>query len=510
MSALIARLGRVPGMAAALLIGYCGILFFYGINTGCFYRTEGLRALVAVESLRSGNCLVPTLYGEPLLTKPPGHYAAIALASLPAGRVTEWSARLPSALAACAIVVLFYSWFTRELGRRAGFVAALIVPASVAWFERVPSAEIDMAHLAWVVAALNCGYRAVVSHEDAEGVNSRLWWPGALLCVAAGVLTKWTTPLFFYGTLLPFLWWRGRLRLLASSAHLAAAVLAALVVTAWITAAAWQVGGERLLATLAQETLPKFLPGSRPGGYPWREMLLLPLRQLLANLPWTAFAVIALSPKVSVNWGQPEKRLLAFFHCWLWPNLVFWSLVPNHAPRHSFPVTPALAGLAALVCLKYTGAQLRWPFWRISAAKSLAAVLACIVVAKVSFVTLVLPERTRARQPQKTGEILANLVPRDATLHLFAVKDEGVLFYYGRPVRRLPDPSALLSPDELLYCIITEPEWWQWRGTTRGETLAELHDEQGDVLLLVRMRFDPSRRTGGPEDARPSARTAVW
>src|SRR5712692_11472332 len=78
----------------------CGFLFFYGLNTGELYRTEGLRAIVAAEFLRSGNWIVPTLYGEPLFTKPPGMYAAIALVSMPFGEVREWTARLPSALAA--------------------------------------------------------------------------------------------------------------------------------------------------------------------------------------------------------------------------------------------------------------------------------------------------------------------------------------------------------------------------------------------------------------------------
>jgi 4-amino-4-deoxy-L-arabinose transferase-like glycosyltransferase len=510
MSTLVARICRIPGIAHAFLCAYCGILFFYGINAGCFYRTEGLRAIVAAEALRSGNWVVPRLYGEPLLTKPPAHYAAIALASLPAGRVTEWSARLPSALAACTIVLLFYCWFAREQGRRAGFLAALIAPASVAWFERVPSAEIDMVHLAWVVAALYCGYRAIACHELAERTAGWLWWTLALLCVTAGVLTKWTTPLFFYATLLPFLWWRGRLRALVSPSHLASVVLGGAVVLTWVGAVVWQVGAERLLTTLTLEALPKFLPGARPRGYPWREMVLLPVRQLVANLPWTAFAVIAMSPKVSATWNQPEKRLLTFFHCWLWPNLAFWSLIPNHAPRHSFALAPAVAGLAALVWVKCISAQLRWPLPRLSAANALTTTIVCILAAKLCYVALVLPERTRARQPQKTGEILASLVPPGDDLHLFGVKDEGVLFYYGRPARRLSDPSALLSQDELLYCIITEPEWWQWHTRTQGETLAELHDEQGALLLLVRMRFDPSRRPNQPDAPRPAERTAVW
>src|SRR5262245_28789031 len=86
--------------AVLLLLAWCGFLFFHGLNTGEFYRTESLRAIIAAEFLRSGNWIVPTLYGEPLLTKPPGMYAAIALTSWPFGGVCEWTARLPSAVAA--------------------------------------------------------------------------------------------------------------------------------------------------------------------------------------------------------------------------------------------------------------------------------------------------------------------------------------------------------------------------------------------------------------------------
>ena len=64
-------------------------------------------------------------------------------------------------------------------------------------------------------AAILCAARAL---EIAEGERVPWtyagWWLAALLCVAGGVLTKWTAPAFFYGTLIPLLWWRGRLRLL--------------------------------------------------------------------------------------------------------------------------------------------------------------------------------------------------------------------------------------------------------------------------------------------------------
>src|SRR5204862_3419959 len=97
-----------PVIPPPVLLGvWCAALFFYGLDAGPLYRTESLRAIIGAESLR-GNWLYPVLYGEPFLTKPPGHYAAIALCSLPFGEVTAASARIPSAIAATAAVLLLY------------------------------------------------------------------------------------------------------------------------------------------------------------------------------------------------------------------------------------------------------------------------------------------------------------------------------------------------------------------------------------------------------------------
>jgi len=80
-------LGRVPQaalLAYPLILAWSALLFLPGLTTGELYRTEGLRALLAAQTLR-GDWLVPTLYGEPLCTKPPGLYWAIAALSWPAG-----------------------------------------------------------------------------------------------------------------------------------------------------------------------------------------------------------------------------------------------------------------------------------------------------------------------------------------------------------------------------------------------------------------------------------------
>src|SRR5207302_5636339 len=131
----------------------------------------------------------------------------------------------------------------RTLGQRAGLLAGLLLPVSLVWLEKVPSAEIDPLQVAWVTAAGFAFLRAVEAEETGDRPGRCLaWWLAALLAVAGGVLTKWTAPAFFHLTAVPFLWWRGQLRLLFGWRHLLAAGLGATVCLAWLAAAVHRVG----------------------------------------------------------------------------------------------------------------------------------------------------------------------------------------------------------------------------------------------------------------------------
>jgi len=76
-------------------------------------------------------------------------------------------------------------------------------------------------------------------------------------------------------------------------------------------------------------------------------------------------------------------------------------------------------------------------------------------------------------------------------LYLFQLKDEGIMFYYGRTVLRLPCPADLPSSTEPLYCILAKEEWDRWREASprRAVQLSDdsLIDEQGARMVLVRV-----------------------
>ncbi len=472
------------------LLALCGVLFFYGLNACELYQTESLRALLAAEFLRGGNWIVPKLYGEALLTKPPGMYAAIALVSWPFGQVSTATARLPSALAATATVLLCYAVFARRLGRRAGLVAAVVLPACVFWLGRVPSAEIDLLQLAWVAAALFCFLRALEIAETPEGRpfgREWGWWQLALLCVAGGLLTKWTAPAFFYLTVVPLLWKRGRLHILLRPAHCLSVFIAALLCLAWAAAVAMRTGWVPFFDAVCREALPRLSPLHHTRSYPWHELATFPISFLAANLPWSAAALWTLTPGFALLWDERGRRLLQLLHCWTWPNLLFWTLVPGHHLRHALPLQPGLAGLAALVWVAWLQGRLRWPFPVLRPVPVFLSLAALWLAVKIVFVTAIVPARDSARAPASKGRQIAALVPAERTLYLFRLKDEGILFYYGRPARRLPSPDYVPPWEFTAYCLLTESEYRQWSGPRTAEILLRLNDEQRHPIMLVKM-----------------------
>jgi 4-amino-4-deoxy-L-arabinose transferase-like glycosyltransferase len=468
-----------------LLLAFVGFLSFYGLTAGEFYRTEGLRAIIAAEFLRSGNWIVPTLYGEPFFSKPPGMYAAIALASWPAGGVREWSARLPSAIASVGTVLLFLWHFGRHLGRRGGCIAAAVLPLSFLWLDKATAAEMDMLQTFWVTASILLFLRAL----DAEESCSRgaiVWWLLSAAAMAGGILTKWTAPAFVYGMGVPLLCCRRQLRFLWCRGHLLGVLLAVVICSTWLVAAAALSGWDVLYTTVKREALVHLSPGHHHRPYPWNETLVHPFRVWAASLPISLFTLPALWPGFARCWDSRGRRLLQALHCWAWPNLLFWSLVPEHAVRQTFPLFPAIAGLAAMVWLALLAGSLRWPLHLVPPARTLFCTLAAWLIVKLVFVHVVIPGRERGREPRKKGEQIAAAVPDGKLLYLFRLKDEGIMFYYGRPVRRLTGSERLPSSTQPAYCILDEAEWRAAQAEGLSENLLALADEQGAPIFLVR------------------------
>src|SRR5580765_3795373 len=87
---------------------------------------EARFAMLAQDVLARGAWLFPELNGVPYNNKPPLQVWLIALASWPAGHVTQLTAALPSALAAVGTALVVFAMGRGLFGAAAGHFAALV------------------------------------------------------------------------------------------------------------------------------------------------------------------------------------------------------------------------------------------------------------------------------------------------------------------------------------------------------------------------------------------------
>ncbi len=134
------RPGRFAVFAAALAY----VLFFYHASAvGLLGPDEPRYAQVAREMLRTGDYVTPRLLGQPWFEKPPLYYW-MAAASFRFFGVNEAAARLPSAVAAAAFLILF-AWTTqRLLPGETWRYAVLILLSSLGWIGFARAATMDM------------------------------------------------------------------------------------------------------------------------------------------------------------------------------------------------------------------------------------------------------------------------------------------------------------------------------------------------------------------------------
>src|SRR5205085_2307575 len=95
---------------------------------------------------------------------------------------------------------------------------------------------------------------------------------------------------------------------------------------------------------------------------------------------------------------------------------------------------------------------------------------------KLVFVHGVAESRSRHRHARGKAEQIAALVPAGEILYLSRLKDEGIMFYYGRTVRRLGSAAELLSSTRPRYGILDAAEWKAWEHSRPAEILLQLPD----------------------------------
>lgn len=168
---------------------------FYGLGIGDVREdNEGQRAAPPATMLRTGDYVIPRLNGEPYLVKPPLLYWAIAGVYAVAG-VSEFTARVPTALCGVALIVSMYLLARNAAGERAARWGALALLASPYAFQRMRFAELDIPLTLATFLAIALARNATLSDNKAQRIRT-CFLSG--IAFGAAVMLKGPVPFLFF------------------------------------------------------------------------------------------------------------------------------------------------------------------------------------------------------------------------------------------------------------------------------------------------------------------------
>jgi len=233
--------------------------------------TEGRRVQIAMEMLRSGEWMVPTLGGEPTWAKPPLHYWML-------GTMVEWFGLHPWATRVPAVLLTFAAAFVASellrpwFGRAAGWTAALGVTLSPLVLIEFPSAEIDPAFACLTAMSLWTLATGVARERRGLVVVSGL--------LAGLALLQKGPPYFLFAIGAYLVWWRRR-GMRGAVAHFVPmlAVVAAYFAPLWLLF----VAPSEMLAVAGEESV------GRIAFFEWGHVVAIPdfwLRAIAVQVPF--------------------------------------------------------------------------------------------------------------------------------------------------------------------------------------------------------------------------------
>lgn len=227
-------------------------LFLFMGETRFNTRGEPREAVVALSMLKDGNWTLPINNGIDLAYKPPLFHWMIAGISTVTGEVTEYTSRMPSALALTFMVLVGFGFYARRRGSEVALLMGLLTLSNFEVHRAGVNCRVDMLLAALMVLALYQLYRW--AEQGLKGIPI-----GAVLCLSGAFLTKGPV-----GAVLPclaiavFLLLRGHrfwplfLRLFGIG------LLSCVLPLLWYVAA-YRQGGDRFLQLVLEENVWRFL-----------------------------------------------------------------------------------------------------------------------------------------------------------------------------------------------------------------------------------------------------------
>ena len=327
-----------------------GAIALFGARLGAYdlWLPDEPRYAEIAEELRSmregaAGLVLLHLNGEAYSQKPPLYFWLAAAAGAPRGRVDEWAARLPSAVAGVLAIAATAGLGARLLGPASGLLGGALLLTLFAFAFAARSAQLDVLLTLFETLAL-----AAFARIDGEGRPARRDLAALHGSLGLAVLTKgpvgWLVPTL---AIAAFLAWERRLGALRRAFPLWGFALAFGPALLWLFAASRLAPAGWLEAAVVDNVLGRFVAGTshaRPLYYEIEKLpgQLLPWAPLLLLVAWQAPRALA-----APGSGPDRRRGWRFCLAWAVTTLLFFSLSASKRPRYVMTSFPAYALLMA-------------------------------------------------------------------------------------------------------------------------------------------------------------------
>ena len=393
------------------------IVFFWGLGSmDLLSLNEGRRALAIQEMVSSGNWLLPHLNGELYLTKPPLLYWLSSSLAFIWG-VNEWTLRLPSALAAIAVLIMVYRYALQQSGKWAALFAVQLLIANLGFAMLGRRAEIEMLLTALCVGSLLSALQYIQSQ------SSKNWIILSYFLLALALMTK--GPLVILLVTLPLL----IVAIYSKNPHIKAVLLSGrgwliflIVGLTWYAIVSWQLGFD-IWATIAKrDMLDKMQSESA--------------KPILSYLAWIAVDFMLLIGLFLVGVKEffkqqfQQSRQLVLLAATILPLIIF-SLFSNKHAKYLLPIYPLIAILLAIKLAEIFDAATE-------AKKKIIVIIALLLpIGSAIFYTLLEPKVFAYRVA--VFPTFSAWVPTIKQTDLYAYQkiDSRLVYYANRPIKIL-------------------------------------------------------------------------
>jgi len=374
------NLGKRPALAVTLsilwliLIGWVG----YGWNLGSIGlidETEPLFAEASRQMFVTGDWITPFFNGQTRFDKPALIYWCQAIAYAIIG-VNEWAVRLPSAIAALAVISLsFYTlhvylarqdelehisrptrrWLTAALG--AAIMA--LTPQMIVWGRTGVS---DMLLTGCIATALLCfflGYASkgegnkVISNLSSQSLLPNKWYLAFYVLIAGAILTKGPVGIVLPGLIIAaFLLYVGSLREVLREMRFFMGMLIVFGLSVpWYVLVIWRNGWNYINSFFGYHNLERFTEVVNGHRGPWYFYFLV---VLLGFAPYSVYLPVAIARLKfwQIKYWRSQERsqqLGLFAFVWFVGIFSFFTIAVTKLPSYVLPLMPAAAILVTLL-----------------------------------------------------------------------------------------------------------------------------------------------------------------